>query len=383
MDINKETTVKRKPKLGESLAEKYPELAVEWHPFKNEDLTPYDVSPKSHLKVWWLGKCGHEWNATIASRTNGAGCPFDSGKKVLVGVNDFQTTYPELAKEWHPLKNGELKASDVRSKSNRKVFWSCSKCGTEWVSTVSQRTAGKKCPICEQNKQVSVNKKEKSIASLYPDLLDEWDYDKNKSLNPDMILSGSEKKVWWKCHLYGHEWQATVRSRTRGTGCPVCSNKKVMSGFNDLSTICPKVVKEWHPTKNLPLTPESVTKSSAKKVWWRCSVCNNEWEAPVYSRTSRGQNGCPKCKVENSKINSRKPKAGNSLLERQPELTLEWHPTKNGVLKPADVAFKSHSKVWWRCKYCGFEWEAVVSSRTKGAGCPACAKVKRNGHMFK
>ena len=97
-------------------------------------------------------------------------------------------------------------------------------------------------------------------------LLEEWDYSKNGALKPDHLLPGSEKKVWWKCKEHGHEWQAIINSRTRGTGCPVCSNNKTLPGFNDLASQNPKLASEWHPTKNNPLTPQDVTANSGKNL---------------------------------------------------------------------------------------------------------------------
>ena len=58
-----------------------PELAKEWHPTKNGDLTPHDVTTGSNKKVWWLGKCGHEWYVSPHSRGKGSGCPICAGKK--------------------------------------------------------------------------------------------------------------------------------------------------------------------------------------------------------------------------------------------------------------------------------------------------------------
>lgn len=68
-----------------------PELAAQWHPTKNGELTPDDVAPMSDKKVWWLGKCGHEWQAEISSRTQGHGCPYCSNQKILSGYNDLAT----------------------------------------------------------------------------------------------------------------------------------------------------------------------------------------------------------------------------------------------------------------------------------------------------
>ena len=72
-----------------------------------------------------------------------------------------------------------------------------------------------------------------------------------------MVLAGSHKKVWWTC-LKGHEWQTTVVARTRGSGCPVCANQVILSGYNDLLSIDPELASEWHPTKNGELKPDMV-----------------------------------------------------------------------------------------------------------------------------
>ena len=59
-----------------------------------------------------------------------------------------------------------------------------------------------------------------------PELVEEWDFEKNYPLTPDDVTFGSGKKVWWKCKKCGHEWQAGVNTRTRGHGCPVCGVSK-------------------------------------------------------------------------------------------------------------------------------------------------------------
>ena len=107
----------------ESLAIKRPDLAAEWHPHRNGNLTPEMFSKSSSEKVWWKCASGHEWQAVISSRYKGNNCPFCSGKKLLVGYNDLATKNPELAKEWHPTKNGDLKPTDVVYGSGKKVWW--------------------------------------------------------------------------------------------------------------------------------------------------------------------------------------------------------------------------------------------------------------------
>lgn len=125
-------------------------------------------------------------------------------------------------------------------------------------------------------------------------LLAEWDTEKNAPLTPDDIHKGSHKKVWWRCVL-GHEWQAVIASRTAGrVGCPYCSGRRVLAGFNDLATLQPETAAQWDDTLNGKLTPEMVTLGSHKKVWWRCGD-GHVWKAAIFSRTGRQKCGCPIC----------------------------------------------------------------------------------------
>ena len=281
----------RLPVPGETdLATRYPDLAAEWHPTKNGDLTPSDVLPGSHRLVWWQCPHGHEWRAQIKSRVSGAGCPVCSNRALLRGVNDLATNNPELARQWHPTKNGDLTPADVVPGTRRKVWWVCDK-GHEWRAAVSARVNGSGCPVCTSKKIVpGIN----DLASQYPAVAKEWHPTKNGSLTPEQVAPASNKKVWWICDK-GHEYQAVVSSRTqRNGGCPYCVNKKVLPGFNDLATLYPEVAAQWHPTLNGPLTPDHVLPGSRKKVWWQCSA-GHVWQAVIYSRTGNQLSGCPIC----------------------------------------------------------------------------------------
>ena len=179
------------------------------------------------------------------------------------------------------------------------------------------------------------------------------------------------KKVWWKCSR-GHEWQATIASREKGSGCPICSNQKVLAGYNDLQTTHPELAKLWHPTKNGLLTPQMVTYGSGQKVWWQCEN-GHEWQRAI-DQWLKGI-GCPYC-------SGRRAVAGKTDLATQnPELAKEWHPTKNGELTPQDIRPKSGKKVWWQCAE-GHEWEATIHNRSSGRGCPECAKANASKRAF-
>lgn len=124
-------------------------LIKEWNYTKNGDLTPKDLTVSSGKKVWWKCNKEHEWEATIGNRhNNGSGCPYCAGKKACQD-NCLKTINPKLAKEWHPIKNGNLTAEDVMPGSGKKVWWICEK-GHEWEAKINNRNNGNGCPYCSR-----------------------------------------------------------------------------------------------------------------------------------------------------------------------------------------------------------------------------------------
>jgi hypothetical protein len=355
--------VNQKIVLSNCLATLNPVLSKEWHPTKNGDLTPYDVSISSGKKVWWKCEKGydHEWESIIANRTKGIGCPVCSGNKVTLS-NCLATLNPELSKEWHPTKNGDLTTYDITSGSEIKVWWKCDKGDDhEWKANVNSRSNGSGCPVCRNRKAVLSN----CLATLNPELAKEWHPSMNTKLTPYKVTLGSEIKVWWKCEKGDdHEWEARISDRANGSGCPVCSGNKVILS-NCLATLNPELAKEWHATKNGDLSPFDLTVSSNKKVWWKCEKGNDhQWESSINHRTN--DRGCPIC-------SGKKVVLSNCLATLNPKLAKEWHPTKNFDLTPNSVTTGSDKKVWWKCeKGDDHEWESIIANRTKGKGCPYC-----------
>ena len=278
-----------------SLQTLFPEVAKEWHPTKNGDLTPSGIVAGSKSKVWW--KCpegpDHEWRAVIQSRTSKRlhGCPSCAGRQVSV-TNSLQSLFPQVAQEWHPIKNGSLTPADVVAGSHSKVWWICPKGPDhEWLVDIGERTyAGRGCPFCFYNR-VSVTN---SLQTLFPELASEWHTTKNGKLTPADVMSKSQRKVWWYCDKGpDHEWPATIGNRSsNGSTCPCCTNKK-LSVTNCLQALFPKLSEEWHPTKNGQRTPSDVIAGSDSKVWWRCAQ-GHEWEMKVVWRSYTG-NGCKRC----------------------------------------------------------------------------------------
>ena len=201
------------------LASQYPEIAAEWSE-KNLPLTPQQVTPFSNKKVWWKGKCGHEWYALISSRSDGHGCPYCNDKKLLRGDNDFQTLHPDLAAEWSP--RNALKPWNIPEKKTGLFWWHCSKCGGEYQAWITSRLQGSKCPYCS-NQQVLQGFND--LASKDPKVAAEWNYERNKGILPEQVLFNSKAVYWWKGDC-GHEWKARVYDRTvLKKGCEVCESE--------------------------------------------------------------------------------------------------------------------------------------------------------------
>lgn len=487
------------------LATVNPVLAKEWHPTKNGDLIPQDVTASSNKEVWWLGQCGHEWPAKIYSRNAGRGCPYCHNKKLLLGFNDIASKNPELVKEWNQEKNMPFTPADYLAVSHKSVWWKCVLCGHEWPAEIRMRTQHNQgCPKCGKIKMGDTFRKHllakgrKSFAEEHPDIAREWHPIKNGTRIASEYTSASNKRVWWKCSSCGYEWPTSISNRvSQKSGCPLCAGSIIVSGINDLQTKTPALLAEWHPTKNLPLKPTEVAPYSNKNVWWvckygheyrcriadrqrgvGCSECSKRFQTsfpekiveyyvqqafsdtvgnyrpdflhgseidifipslltgieydgqryhrnvekdqakddiccensvklirirepkcPIYERTDPTfiltdmRDYSFSCAIESVlmelgikteiDISQDKPRIiekfrntaiSGSITEQYPELSEEWHPTLNGQLKPDNIpSTKSHDRYYWKCKNCGYVWEAVLFERISGSGCPACA----------
>ena len=188
-------------------------------------------------------------------------------------------------------RNGAVTPRDVMAGSRRKVWWRCSQ-GHEWQAIVSSRSSSNSgCPVCAGKLVVTG---ENDLATLYPMVARQWHTARNGRLKASGVSAFSNRKVWWRCEL-GHEWRADIKERTaKKKGCPYCTGRRVLKGYNDLETLHPDIAAQWYQPFNGTLTPQDVTAGSTKKVWWQCSE-GHIWKAVIYSRTGARKHGCPEC----------------------------------------------------------------------------------------
>jgi very-short-patch-repair endonuclease len=294
-----------------------------------------------------------------------------------------------IKSQWHPTKNKNLKFDDVPDSSHIKHWWLCPNtcpkgCPHEWLASKSNRLRWSGCQFCT-GKRVC---RHTSFIEKYQEIGIQWHPTKNKDKDPYSFSHGSNEVVWWLCpntcqEGCPHEWQATIKSRcsNRQSGCQHCSSRCDPCEHESFSYKFPDLAKEWHPTKNEEKNILNFRAFSGESVWWLCpntckEGCPHEWKTAINNRTSLNT-GCPFCKVCPLKICEHM-----SIQYTHPNITNEWHPSKNGNKIPSQFIKGSHDLIWWLCpntcpEGCPHEWEAAINNRcVAGTGCPYCSKIR-------
>ena len=406
-----------------------PDIAAEWDYEKNKGIRPDAITCKSNKYAFWICSRGHSYGMRIDHRTDGHGCPYCAGSKIIPGFNDLitwaQKNNPRLLKRWDEKQNGSIPEKEPLS-SQREVWWKCDVCGHSYRNKIKNEYDNLFCPYCNKRNRTSFpeqvlffyikqifpeaingfstkeiseidiyipsmktgieydgknwhagsqayckerfkyemcqkagiklirfrekidktnyseicdevikssynvgkevfenevrefldrygkaniniqrdrnkiydlyfsNLREKSLQHLFPEIAREWDYTLNSPITPEMVSAYSNEKFYFLCPQ-GHSYESVIAKRTgRNDGCPYCSGKQVMFGYNDLFTLFPELEKEWDCEKNT-VNPQMVGKGYDKKVWWRCSKCGYSFYMSPNTRTSQGA-GCAKCK---------------------------------------------------------------------------------------
>lgn len=337
------------------LSEEYPEIFAQLVPGQSKAKL---ITSGSGIKLEWVCEWGHKYVCSVYKRTaRNIGCPYCSGNRVLPGFNDVATTNPEIAKKWIDstvlpsdvtfgsgqkvlwdcghghiyrrkvreivngvscrgcydkkrvahiplLRNTDLfselvspvtkEAHELHAQSTKKLCWRCDE-GHIYESTVKNRSLGRGCPYCSGARVLpGVN----SFSDVFPHAV-------SFLVSPSDgtgFTAGSFKKVEWRC-AEGHRFEKEVCYvsgilRRGGEICPVCSNRRIHIGYNDLRTRFPDLMDEWADKTS----PEESMNSGAS-VLWRCSK-EHEWRSSPHDRARRGS-GCPRCQSSAGEIELR------------------------------------------------------------------------------
>lgn len=418
-------------------------LLKEWNKERNVFL-PKEISFGSGKRVWWKCDKGHEWRVSLGNRIQGTGCPICSrtqtsfpeqaiayylsktfkalqrykvnGFEIDIYLEDYGIGIEYDGMFFHT-ENKLKREKDktvffqergirlIRVKENREkscfendtVFFVPKK--TNYLDDSFNEALISLISVLQEITGVQIDKnidiirdelsireryaseiKRNSFAVVFPELVSEWDVEKNEGMLPDVFSAYAHTKVWWRCNK-GHSWKAPISSRFR-LGCPYCAGQRTIAGENDLKSWCaknnPDMLDEWDYNKNA-FDPSEVSKTSNKKAWWKCSK-GHEWEAVIANRVHGTR--CPYCFTGNTPKRQKKSFKEWCKENDQEHLLSEWNYDKNGSVTPETVAKASHRKVWWKCSK-GHEWEAEIKSRTYNHGCPYCSETYKKAQIGK
>ena len=280
-------------------------LLYQWDYEKNIGIDPLKLDDCSNKKVSWIckeAKCGciHRWDAIIQNRTkHNQKCSYCYGHKVDYH-DSFGYLHPEMLKEWNYEKN-EINPFQIKPGCNKYFHWKCTaaECGCihEWFVSTNHRTRTEsRCPYCYGFREVDYHK---SLAYLHPDLLKEWDYEKNVDLDPIKLLPNSGEDAFWKCTSAKcgciHSWKTQISHRTskNPSNCPYCDGHKKVDYHNSIEYTHPEYLKEWNYELN-EIKPSELSYGSDKEIVWKCIDCGKNWTIEASNRIC-SKTGCPHC----------------------------------------------------------------------------------------
>ena len=411
-------------KAGQSFAKAYPDLLKEWD-FEKNTLSPEEIPPKSSYRASWICKYTHKWDTTVTNRTNNhSNCPECNPQTSRIEIYilcEIRSIFPNTqwrrrfdgvecdiyipevklgieidGSYWHDeklnkdtIKNNFFENLDIQLVRVRDILLpeidgeqiSFSK--TEPLQDVTNRviallagtndafqlyagTQQKEAHFKEMIARLPAPPDGESLIDTHPAISQQWDFDQNAPLTPDLFSKGSNQKFWWKCEI-GHLWEAAINNRAIGkSGCPECyllglsermrriRLKKTLS----LVQASPAYLK-WYDLNNNELPPSEIAIKSSVDIWWRCDQNHRFMKKPI---NMANNHECPTC---------------NTLPVKFPEIAAQWNYNKNED-EPAKFHSGSGAKVWWLCDK-GHEWETVIAQRTgnRKEGCPQCYNEKR------
>lgn len=420
------------------------DLISEWDYDKNIDLNPQMLSKGSHKKVWWICPQGHSYYSDIHNRTSehATGCPQCTSsrisknlKVVLLEKNgSLAEKRPDIAAEWDYSKNNGMTPESITYSCKLSLWWVCPQGHSYYMSLQHRTGMNCGCPYCSNNSH-KVLQGFNDLASVYPYLVREWNYEKNYPKKPEDFQAHANVKVWWK-GLCGHQWQANIDSRAAGCGCPICAKERT-SSFQEkaiafyLKKIFPNLLcndksvlkgieldiyipdirvaveydgKKWHEDIERDIRKNEECKKAGIRLF-RVRECGlpelkdcicifveirddnslNQAINKILGLLNIYDNDTDivrdRIQIMETFIVSRK---NNSLLECFPEIAKEWDCDKNGDLSPDMFSKGSGKKVWWKCPQ-GHSYQAVIKSRTGPihSGCRICGAQRAHEKSMK
>lgn len=358
-----------------------PKLAKEWHPTKNGDYTPKDFTAGSGKRVWWKCPIGHEYQTSIndRNRKEGTNCPIcnkrnESSFKEQAIYYYVKKLFPNAKNKYNELFSNSMELDIYIPEIKVGIEYD----GANWhKSEEEHKRERKKYNICKENGIILFRVKEYT-KEKWNDSADAVWYIKKSHKNDELeevikaILTSIDvnSNIWTRKKWITNSIVDVNIERDRTEILEYLSEIE-----NSLEKTRKDVIEKWNYEKNGNLKPNMFSVSSNQIVWWKCPKCGHEWQSSINSMTRKGRLGCAECsRIQKGKTFTKQVvgKVG-SLENNNPELAKEWNYEKNIDLKPSEITKNYNKKVWWKCKTCGYEWQASPNNRSKGVGCPCCS----------
>ena len=417
----------RRAKRNDNLKITHPNLINEWD-FDLNDRLPEFFTKGSNDKVFWRCEYAHSWQAVISSRAlSNTGCPYCAGQLVSQ-ENSLYAQFPELAQEWDVKKN-KMSPQEVAPFSDKKAWWLCSR-GHSWKAVIGSRSYGNGCPKCSNQTSKNEIRILAELKFLFTDILSRHKI-ANQEVDiyiPSLKMAIEYDGSYWHKNKFSRDiekqtiledhgvtvlrvrehplekfraWDLLVpkesllsKSNLNQIVTAIGETSKKTNNYlksfnfkneelyriyldyfpspfpeNSLAALKPQIAKNWHPTKNRPLSPLNFTQKSSYEAWWICDL-GHEWQAKIYSRSNG--TGCPTC-VGKTRSKEQKNIKMNKLREMA--------KSRNGDLLTASF-MKAKEKMEWRCEH-GHTWWASSDNVQRGKWCPECSGRDPKGFVAK
>jgi hypothetical protein len=336
----------------------------------------------SNKRVWWICDKSHEWEDKISARATGNRCNicFPRNPKQVVSSNyNLKVTNPQLSVEWHPTKNIGLNPSNISPGSGKRVWWLCRFCSHDWKATIDNRNGKNRgCPKCNAGNSSSFHEQCVLfyLRKVFPDCENRYllTIDNGKSIEIDIFIPYLNIGIEYDGYFYHknrikQDEQKNHLLQTRGI-------KLIRIRENNGND------------KMLPLIQRFDSIEIQCKADDKKSLSNVIKEILIYIEPLgylKGTDLTPL--IKNVKVNIKDDyleilsKAKKNEKERSlgflfPDIASEWHKEKNHQLSPWNFTPGSDKRIWWTCKTCSFDWNAIIYKRVNGQTCPYCSGQK-------
>ncbi len=349
------------------LESQFPKVAEYWDHEKNDGMKPSDVFAHSNNSAdWKCPVCGYAWPARIANRTRNrkSGCPACSGKVLAPGINDLETTHPEIAKEWDYELNYPKTPRDVMHGTSDVYYWICPNGHKSYPQSPNKRTSQNSgCPECNKGRQSSFAERALFyyVKQMYPDAINRYKDIFDNGMELDVFVPGLSLAIEYD-GLAFHKKNKLEREQRKYHICQEHKIKLFRIKEEDIEGMwlsetdnADEVFHTDYDGKNFDKLEDTI-----------------RW---VINKISFGRSIDINVKRDETRIRALSPAylKKHSLAALHPEIAKEWHPTKNGALTPNMFLCGSGYEAWWLCSKCGNEWPSQINTRVhQKTGCKNC-----------